>query len=124
MKFLIDVCAASRSMYSMLTELGHDVVSASERMPRATDAELMAFANKDRRVLITEDKDFGELVFARRLPHPCIVRFVEMRVEEKVAAMRELIERHPDELTRSTLIVVTRNRVRIRSVERENRHNT
>lgn len=106
-------------MYRMLIELGYDVISASERMPRATDAELMAFANKERRTLITEDKDFGELVFARRLPHPCIVRFVEMRVKEKLAAMRELIERHPAELTRSTLIVVTRNRVRIRSVERE-----
>lgn len=109
-------------MRSMLTELGHDVVSASERMPGATDAELLALANEEQRTLITEDKDFGELVFARRLPHPCIVRFVEMRVEEKVAAMRELIERHPDELTNSPLIVVTRNRVRIRSVERTNRH--
>lgn len=109
-------------MRRMLTELGHDVVSASEIMPGATDSELLALANEERRTLITEDKDFGELVFARRLPHPCIVRFVEMRVEEKASAMRELIERHPDELIKSTLIVVTRNRVRIRSAERTNRH--
>jgi hypothetical protein len=47
-------------------------------------------------VLVTEDKDFGELVFVRRLPHPCIIRFVYMRVEEKVVAMRELLERHVD----------------------------
>ena len=109
-------------MRRVLTELGHDVVSASERMPGATDSEILALANEERRTLITEDKDFGELVFARRLPHPCIVRFVEMRVEEKASAMRELIERHPDELIKSTLIVVTRNRVRIRSAERTNRH--
>ena len=30
MKFLLDVCAASRSMHSMLTEEGHDVLSALE----------------------------------------------------------------------------------------------
>ena len=35
-------------------------------------------------------------MFVRRLPHPYIVRLVEMPVAEKVAAMRELIESHPD----------------------------
>jgi predicted nuclease of predicted toxin-antitoxin system len=59
-------------------------------------------------VLVTEDKDFGELVFVRRLPHPCIIRFVNMRVEEKVAAMRELLERHADAMRTGTIIVVTR----------------
>ena len=73
----------------MLIGKGHDVLSASERDPRTTDADLLALAVKERRILITEDKDFGELVFVRRLPHPCIIRFVEMRVAEKVAAMME-----------------------------------
>ena len=71
-------------------------------------------ANNQQRVLVTEDKDFGELVFLRRLPHPCIIRFVEMRVADKVTAMRELIERYPNVLVASTIIVVTRNRLRIR----------
>ena len=43
---------------------------------RATDEELLALARGQQRILITEDKDFGELVFVRRLPHPCIVRLV------------------------------------------------
>ena len=72
------------------------------------------------RVLVTEDKDFGELVFVRRLPHPCIIRFVDMRVEEKVAAMRELLERHADAIRDGALIVVTRGRVRIRFEVRDN----
>jgi predicted nuclease of predicted toxin-antitoxin system len=63
---------------------------------------------------VTEDKDFGELVFVRRLPHRTIIRFIEMRVEEQVAAMRELLDYYPTELQGETLIVVTRGRVRIR----------
>jgi predicted nuclease of predicted toxin-antitoxin system len=70
-------------------------------------------------MLVTEDKDFGELVFVRRLPHPCIIRFVDMRVEEKVVAMRELLERHADAIRAGALIVVTRGRVRIRFVARD-----
>lgn len=101
-------------MCTLLTELGHDVVSAAEGDSHATDETLLALAHRERRVLITEDKDFGELVFVRRLDHPCIIRFVEMRVAEKVAAMHELIEQYSDAMHARALIVVTRKRVRIR----------
>ena len=114
MRFLLDVCASSRSMHALLTGMGHDVLSAFERDPRATDEELLALANEEQRILITEDKDFGELVFLRQLQHPCIIRFGDMRVEEKVAKMRDLIEHHADEMHGGALIVVTSSLVRIR----------
>ena len=114
MKFLLDVCASSRRMREALTAQGHDVLTAVEKDPRATDEEILALALEERRVLITEDKDFGELTFVRRLPCPAIIRFVEMTVEEKVSAMRELLEQHPRALTDGSLVVVTRHRLRIR----------
>ena len=101
----------------MLVGERHDVLSALEVDQKATDREIMALAMEEDRILITEDKDFGELVFVRGLPHPCIVRFVEMPVSEKVEAMRELIEARPNAMRDGSLIVVTRNRVRIRSRE-------
>ena len=79
MKFLLDVCAASRSMDTMLRELGHDVRSASEVAPSATDEALLTLALEEQRVIITLDKDFGELVFLRGMSHPSIIRFVDMR---------------------------------------------
>ena len=115
MKFLLDACAASRTLQASLTELGHDVLSARDENARATDEALLALAYRERRVLVTEDKDFGELVFMRRLSHPCIVRLVELRVTEKVEAMRDLIEHHGDAMREGAIIVVTRTRVRIRS---------
>ncbi len=91
MKFLLDVCASSQSLRTLLADLGHDVRLAVDVDPRASDETLLDLAFQEKRVLVTEDKDFGELVFVRRLPHPSIVRFVEMRVEDQVAAMRELL---------------------------------
>ena len=87
MKFLLDICASSRSLHTILTDLGHDILTGWEREPSATDEALPALSNQEQRVLITEDKAFGELVFVRRLPHPCIIRFFDMQVVEKVAAM-------------------------------------
>ena len=117
MRFLLDVCAASRRVQNALIAQGHDVLSALEKNPRATDEELLALAMEERRILVTEDKDFGELVFVRRLPHPCIIRFVEMTVTEKVTAMKELIEQHADAMSEGALIVVTQRRIRIRQKE-------
>ena len=114
MKFLLDVCASSRSLRATLTDLGYDVISGLEIDPRASDEVLLGLANQEERVLITEDKDFGELVYLRHLPHPCIIRFVDMRVEEKTAAMKKLIECHSDAMKEGSIIVVTQRRVRIR----------
>ena len=114
MRFLFDVCAASRRMQRALERRGHDVRSAVDINPRATDHDILSWATAEQRVLVTEDKDFGELVFVRRLPHACIVRFVEMTVDEKIAAMIELVERHQDAMHAGSMIVVTRSRVRIR----------
>ena len=101
-------------MRATLTDLGHDVFSAIETAPHATDRELLALALAEQRILITEDKDFGELAFVRQLPHPCIVRLTDMPVAEKVAAMRQLIEDYPGAMREGQMIVVTRRRVRIR----------
>ena len=115
MRFLLDVCAASRTLHESLIGLGHDVLSARDGYSRASDETLLALAFEERRVLVTEDKDFGELVYLRRLPHPCIVRLVGLRAAEKADAMRDLIERHGDAMREGAVIVVTGRRVRIRS---------
>ena len=68
MKFLLDVCVASRILHDTLTDLGHDVLSARDGYANASDETLLALAHREARVLVTEDKDFGELVFSLRLP--------------------------------------------------------
>ncbi|MXW47443.1 MAG: hypothetical protein F4Z97_02150 [Gammaproteobacteria bacterium] len=75
MKFLLGVCVASDVLHNALTELGHDVLSARDGCATASDRALLDPAFREQRVQITEDRDFGELVFSLRLPHPCIVRF-------------------------------------------------
>lgn len=114
MKFLLDVCVASRSLLAHLVDQGHDVLSAVDVDPKASDEQLMAKALQDERVFVTEDKDFGELIFVRRLPHGPIVRLVELSVEEQVKGMAELLEHHAGELVGPVMVTVTRGRIRIR----------
>ena len=114
MKFLLDVCVSSRSLQAFLVGLGHDTLSALAIDPRASDEQLLAFALQDDRVLVTEDKDFGELVFVRKLPHGPIVRLVELTVNEQVRGLDELLEHHAAALIGSVVVTITRGRIRIR----------
>jgi hypothetical protein len=57
----------------MVAESGHDVIYMPDVAPRATDAEVIGGANRENRLLLTEDKDFGDLVFRRARPVPGIV---------------------------------------------------
>ena len=88
MKFLLDVCVSSRSLQAFLAGRGHDVASALSMNPVVSDEELLDIALREDRVLITQDKDFGELVFVRKLPHGPIVR-IEAQPAEPVHVVRD-----------------------------------
>lgn len=57
---------------TLLHGSGHDVVYMSDVEPRAADTEVMNRAHHENRLLLTEDKDFGDLVFRQARPVPGI----------------------------------------------------
>ena len=115
MKFLLGVCVASRVLRKTLTDLGHDVLSARGGHANASDELLLALAYREDRVLVTENKDFGVLVFSLCLPHTCIVRLVGLTATDEAVAMRNLIERHGTVMREGAITVVAGKRVRVRS---------
>ena len=59
---------------ALLREKGVGVVAVAESMPGASDVEVMALAQDEGRVLLTFDRDYGELVFSRGdAPPPAII---------------------------------------------------
>lgn len=53
-----------------LRELGHDVLYPPETQLHADDDVWLEKARREERILITVDKDFGELVFRKKWPPP------------------------------------------------------
>jgi predicted nuclease of predicted toxin-antitoxin system len=47
-----------------LRAAGHDVKAVAEVSPRAQDSDVIRIAAGENRILLTEDKDFGRLVYA------------------------------------------------------------
>jgi predicted nuclease of predicted toxin-antitoxin system len=68
-RWLADECVDA-SLVARLRAAGHDVVYVAEIAPATSDAEVVGLAQRDGRLLLTEDKDFGDLVFRRALRCP------------------------------------------------------
>ena len=69
MRILADA-SLQRASVAALQVAGHDVVWVLTDSPRMKDEDILARAGIEGRLLIAADKDFGELVFGRRLPAP------------------------------------------------------
>jgi len=52
---------------------GHDVIYVAELAPGISDETVLGRANDREAMLLTQDKDFGELVFRQRLVHHGVV---------------------------------------------------
>lgn len=74
MKFLIDENVGF-SAIDMLQKDGHDVKSISQFHPFFEDKVILEKAAQEERVIITNDKDFGYLIFKSKLPAVSIILF-------------------------------------------------
>jgi len=98
-----------------LLRAGVDIDSMSRRHPGASDEEVLRLAKAERRGLLTFDRDFGELIFARDLrPPPSVVyvRFVAASAAEVANTFLSLIEN--DDYLETYFIVLDRDTYRRR----------
>jgi len=84
MRFLVDE-SAGRSVVRYLRSSGHDVISVQEDRPGIEDIEECTWANREARVIISNDKGFGKLVFQGRLPNRGVIL---LRLRDESAANR------------------------------------
>ena len=75
MKFLLDENIDAR-LLPFLEDLGHDVTSVARDYRYGwLDEDVLALAHHEQRILLTNDRDFGELIFHQGLPHSGIILF-------------------------------------------------
>lgn len=92
MKFLLDECCDA-SLVDALRNDGHDIFYVAETMPGTIDEDVLHRAFVEDRILITEDKDFGELAVRLHLPARGVIllRFEIGEENLKLARIREVI---------------------------------
>jgi len=117
-KFLIDRCAGHRLAVWLLEE-GHDVFESSELGPDPGDRALLRLAAEENRILVTLDKDFGEIIYLERAPHRGMIRLPDVPSDERKRLVRVVLESHSEDLEKGALITVRGGRMRVSRAEEE-----
>jgi predicted nuclease of predicted toxin-antitoxin system len=85
---------------------GYDVQAVAELLRGSTDQAVLALASAGQRVLLTEDKDFGELVFAGApASGVLLIRFLSDARSHLVDSIMEVIAEHGERLMELFLVV-------------------
>ena len=107
-----------RPALDALRKAGWDVLSIAEECPGVSDEEVAALCAEQQRILLTFDKDFGELVFRRGLSAGSgvvLFRFTPESPEEAAELALGLVESQAD--LGGSFCVVTRDRIRVRPLK-------
>jgi len=93
---------------------GYDVLAVSEVTERSDDRDLIEQAYREKRILLTEDKDFGWLVFVSREASAgvILVRFPGDARQTMVQSVRQLVQEQSEQLV-SAFVVVQPGYVRV-----------
>lgn len=114
MEFIVDESTGT-AVVEYLRTLGHDVLAVAEVMPQANDQDIMARAVSEGRILVTNDKDFGELVFRKGQAHHgvMLLRLRDENPGNRVRVAGTILKQYADRLA-GQFIVATEAGVRIR----------
>jgi predicted nuclease of predicted toxin-antitoxin system len=118
MRFLADE-NVSRLVIERLRGAGFDVMSIAETRPGTSDSEILEIADREDRILITEDRDFGELVLRQRLAVRGMILLELDRLSNAAEAgvVAEIVSAHVGKLS-GNLLVIEPARVRVRPLPR------
>jgi len=110
---MVDECTGPK-VAKWLKSKGHEVYSIYDEARGMTDERIIAKANKENYILITNDKDFGELITRQKKPHKgvLLLRLRDERTEEKIKIINQILREHSEKLA-GNFIIATEQTIRI-----------
>jgi predicted nuclease of predicted toxin-antitoxin system len=112
MRLLLDACVWGGAA-DALRMSGHDVVWSGDWDEDPGDEEILATAHAQGRILVTLDKDFGELAVVRRIPHCGILRIAGFPARRQAGIIEVILNSHGTELQAGAVITAEPGRIRI-----------
>ena len=116
MRFLIDECLPAR-MAELLRTAGHDCAHVYELgLGGQPDEQIMATADRENRILVSADTDFGELLANAPVLAPSVIllRRTDKQARSLTAVVLANLGQVTDDLAAGALIVISDTRIRAR----------
>jgi len=116
-KFLANV-NVEKPLIDFLNEKGFDIKWVTNIDKRMPDDRVCEIANSEQRIIITNDKDFGEIVFyQKKIVHGIILLRVNgQNSSEKIILLEKLLENYSDKIA-NHFVVLTKTKFRFIPLE-------
>lgn len=105
------------SIQAALSKHGIEVYSIANNLSGISDAEVIEFSKEPRRIIVTEDKDFGEWVYAHKERDVSVIflRYKHSDMARITEILVELVQQKGDELF-GKFTTITTDKIRIRKI--------
>ena len=107
--------SVDRQIVDRLRAVGHDVLFVAELAPGIDDETVLGHSRRANAILLTADKDFGELVFRQHLLHcgVLLIRLAGLAPDVKADLVAATFGRHAEELM-AGFAVLSKHALRLR----------
>lgn len=117
MRILLDSCVWGGAK-SFLADMDFDVTWVGDMERDPGDLEILETAFRENRILVTLDKDFGELAIIRKIPHHGIIRLVGFRAREQAPICAEAVKKYYELLMNGGIVTMQPGRARIKLADK------
>ena len=116
-KFLVDE-STGKKLCKSLVESGYDAIYVGDVIPGSSDEDVLKLAENEGRILITNDKDFGELIYRLNKPSSGVI-LLRLKKDTPAARIKYIssILRSNAETLMGKFVVLTEMGYRIRKIE-------
>lgn len=122
-KFIVDV-GVGKSIENYLRDKGYDSKAVREIDPAMSDDDIIRLAATEKRMVVTMDKDFGELVYHSCMDHygVLLLRLEDATVPEKLQIIKFLLNSYSSKMA-NCFCVFQKNKFRIKQINKNSGRN-
>lgn len=115
MKFLLDVNAAG-PLATVLLEAGHDVEMVSRVDLSMSDSDILQWAVREKRIIVTTDSDFDQMIWLQKRDHFGVLRLENLPRSERMLLFNEVIANYAGALEAGAIVIATQRKIRVRKM--------
>jgi len=113
MRFLTDV-NASGALAQWLQDMGHDVIQVADRDAGLPDDEILRWAVQERRIIVTTDNDFEEMIWRQGKLHCGVLRLENLPRAERRALLEDVLSSYAEVLASGAIVIAQTKKIRVR----------
>ena len=92
----------------------HDLAMVTDVDPSMSDEQILAWANREQRIIITTDNDFEQMIWVQRKSHCGVLRLQNLPRAARKLLLEEVLANYSQDLLSGAIIIASQQKIRIR----------